>query len=100
MTTARLAMLFSFSCSCAVGLSACGGDGNGGPSGPSGLLPDLPQPTASVAGGYVEAASGSGTNGGEMKLTSRGGLVLDPAIADGGRARGAGAPGGRARDRG
>jgi hypothetical protein len=81
MTTARLAMLLSFSCSCAVGLSACGGDGNGGPSGPSGLLPDLPQPTASVAGGYVEAASGSGTNGGEMKLTSRGELVLDPAIA-------------------
>ena len=81
MTTARLALLFSLSCSFAVSLSACGGDGNGGPSGPSGLLPDLPQPTASVAGGYVEAASGSGTNGGKMKLTSRGGLVLDPAIA-------------------
>jgi len=81
MTTARLAVLFSFSCSCAVGLAACGGDGKGGPSGPSGLLPDLPQPTASVAGGYVEAASGSGTNAGEMKLTSRGELVLDPAIA-------------------
>ena len=40
-----------------------------------------PQPTASVAGGYVEAASGSGTNAGEMKLTSRGELVLNPAIA-------------------
>ena len=60
MTFTRASLLLAL----CLGPLACGGGSTVGSGGPSGLLPDLPGPAATVGGGAAEGASGNGTDSG------------------------------------
>jgi hypothetical protein len=76
MTFTRTSLLLTL----CLGPLACGGGSTVGAN-PSGLLPDLPGPAATVGGGAAEGASGNGTDAGALKITSRGELLIDPSMS-------------------